>query len=157
MGMPMAAPQVVVSAAPPPTAAPAANEEMNLEEMVGNARKVVQFFLPYKKLIGVAGAFGPPAFPGRPDGRRVAGDVAAATPPDRDRAVDLVPDCLVHAHPRNAPADTTAGSAGPRAATGDRDDRAPAAAVGVHDRVQPPDARGDGRYRFVEGKVEVTA
>jgi uncharacterized protein involved in exopolysaccharide biosynthesis len=58
MGMPMTAPHVVVSTAPPPTAAPAANEEMNLEEMVGNVRKVVQFFLPYKKMIGAAGAVG---------------------------------------------------------------------------------------------------
>jgi hypothetical protein len=58
MGMPMNVPQVVVSTAPPPTSAPASGEEMNLEEMVGNVRKVVDFFLPFKKMIAIAGAFG---------------------------------------------------------------------------------------------------
>jgi hypothetical protein len=54
---PMNVPQVVVSAGPGPQGA-GANEEMNLEEMVGNVRKVVDFFLPYKKMIGIAGAVG---------------------------------------------------------------------------------------------------
>jgi hypothetical protein len=58
MGMPMNVPQVVVSTAPPPAQAPSADEEMNLEEMVGNVRKIVDFFLPYKKMIGIAGAVG---------------------------------------------------------------------------------------------------
>jgi hypothetical protein len=55
-GMPMGVPQVVVSTSP--SLASGNNEEMNLEEMVGNVRKIVEFFLPYKKMIGVAGAAG---------------------------------------------------------------------------------------------------
>jgi len=56
--MGMGVPQVVVSTAPPPTQAAAASEEMNLEEIVGNVRKIVDFFVPFKKMIGIAGAVG---------------------------------------------------------------------------------------------------
>ncbi len=48
-------PSVVVNAGPPQSAP---DQEMNLEEMVGNIRKVVDFFLPFKKIIGITGAVG---------------------------------------------------------------------------------------------------
>ncbi|MDP2340372.1 MAG: FHA domain-containing protein [Deltaproteobacteria bacterium] len=48
-------PSVVVNAGPPPSAP---DQEMNLEEMVGNVRKVVDFFLPFKKVIAIAAAVG---------------------------------------------------------------------------------------------------
>jgi hypothetical protein len=48
-------PSVVVNAGPPPSAP---DQEMNLEEMVGNVRKVVDFFLPFRKTIAIAGVVG---------------------------------------------------------------------------------------------------
>lgn len=52
-GVPMGG-SVVVNTAP----AQAQEEEMNLEEMVGNVRRVADFFLPYKKLIAAGAALG---------------------------------------------------------------------------------------------------
>jgi len=49
-GMPMGG-QVIVNTAPQPATG---ESEMNLEEMVGNLRKIADFFLPYKKIIGIA-------------------------------------------------------------------------------------------------------
>jgi len=49
MGMPM--PQTV--ATPPP-----AEQEMNLEEMVGNVRKITEFFLPHAKMIAASTVVG---------------------------------------------------------------------------------------------------
>jgi uncharacterized protein involved in exopolysaccharide biosynthesis len=55
--MAMSTPQIVVTTGPAQQAAPP-SEEMNLEEMIGNVRKVVDFFVPYKKMILAAGAVG---------------------------------------------------------------------------------------------------
>ena len=48
-------PSVVVNAGPP---TPAIDQEMNLEEMVGNVRKIVDFFLPFKKVIAICSVVG---------------------------------------------------------------------------------------------------
>jgi hypothetical protein len=50
MGMPMQ--QAVTTATPP------AEQEMNLEEMVGNVRKVTEFFLPHAKMIAASTVVG---------------------------------------------------------------------------------------------------
>ncbi len=50
-GMPMGGPVVVNGPQGP-------DQEMNLEEMVGNVRKIADFFLPFKKIIGIATVVG---------------------------------------------------------------------------------------------------
>jgi len=53
MGMPMGVPMGMPMQAPPP-----AEQEMNLEEMVGNVRKFTEFFLPHAKMIAAMALVG---------------------------------------------------------------------------------------------------
>ena len=76
--------QVVVQTAP----SPPADQEMNLEEMVGNARRVVDFFLPYRKLIGILAVVGMVAglvsFAARPPGAKAQFDMNIISTIDRE-------------------------------------------------------------------------
>ena len=58
MGMPGMGMGMGMGMAPPTVQGPPPEQEMNLEEMVGNVRKITEFFLPYAKMIGVAAFVG---------------------------------------------------------------------------------------------------